>query len=396
MATRRSLFYKHVAQTSPFPMTVEISHAEGMYIYDIDGKSYLDMDSGFCVSSLGHRHPEVVQAIKMQLDKYMHTTVYGEHIQSPQVEFATLLSETLANKLDCIFYANGGAEAVEIAMKLARKHKNRYKIVSCKNAYHGSTLGAESLRSDIAYTSSFVPAVPGVSHIQYNNEEDINQIDHTTACVILEPIQAEAGVILPQNDYLQKIRKRCNETGALMILDEIQTGFGRTGHLFAFQKYNVEPDVLLIAKGMGGGMPIAACMSNIEIMKSLSDNPWLGHINTFGGHPVTTAAALANLNVLLKEDLIDQAEVKGKILSDKLRQLSFVKEVRNAGLMMAVALKDKNLLQPIVDGLREHGAIVDYFLFNEDSFRVAPPLIISENEIKLFIEKLILVHEKLE
>jgi acetylornithine/succinyldiaminopimelate/putrescine aminotransferase len=366
-------------------MVVEVAHAEGMRIYDTNGKSYLDMDSGFCVSSLGHRHPAIVKAVKDQVDKYMHTTVYGEHIQSPQVEFATLLAITLQSKLDCIYYANGGAEAVEIAMKLSRKYTNRNNIISCRNAYHGSTLGAESLRSDISYTSSFVPTVPGISHINFNDENDLLKIDERTACVILEPVQAEAGVIVPKDDYLNKVRMRCDEVGALMVLDEIQTGFGRTGYMFAHQRYKIEPDIMLIAKGMGGGMPIAGCVANVDVMKSLSDNPWLGHINTFGGHPVTTAAALANLNVLLNETYISDAEEKGKKIASMLSSHSKIKEVRQVGLLLGVSLHDKSLLPSLVDGLREKGVLVDYFLFNDESFRVAPPLIIEDKDIEEFI-----------
>jgi acetylornithine/N-succinyldiaminopimelate aminotransferase len=384
MANKRSLFYKHVAQTSPYPMVVEVASAEGIYIYDEAGKSYMDMDSGFCVSSLGHRHPEVVKAIKDQVDKYMHTTVYGEHIQSPQVDFATLLVETLNNKLDCVYYANSGSEAVEIAMKMARKYTNRYEILACKSAYHGSTLGAESLRSDIPYTSAFSPAVPGVSHIQFNNLEDLENITERTACIIMEPVQAEAGVILPKACYLQAVRERCYQTGTLMILDEIQTGFGRTGSLFAYQKYGIEPDVLLIAKAMGGGMPIAATVANLEILKCLSHNPVLGHINTFGGHPVTTAAALANLKVLLRDNYIADADMKGKKLAELLTSHEAIREVRQTGLFLGVQLHDKTRLPDIVDRLRDNGVLVDYFLFNEDSFRIAPPLIITYKEIEKF------------
>jgi acetylornithine/N-succinyldiaminopimelate aminotransferase len=386
MATKRSLFYNHVAQTSPSPMVVEVSHADGIYIYDMDGRAYMDMDSGFCVSSLGHRHPAVVQAVKNQVDKYMHTTVYGEHIQSPQVEFAKLLADTLDNKLNCIYYATGGAESVEIAMKVARKYTNRYEIIACKNAYHGSTIGAESLRSDIVYTSAFSPSVPGVRHIRFNDMSDLEYITEKTACIILEPVQAEAGVILPENNYLQAVRNRCDETGTLMILDEIQTGFGRTGSLFAFQKFGIEPDILLIAKAMGGGMPIAAAVAPRSILQCLSNNPELGHINTFGGHPVTTAAALANLKVLLEENFISDADEKGKLLAKLLSSHSVIKEVRQVGLMLGVVLHDKSKLSAVVDGLRDHGVLVDYFLFNDDSFRVAPPLIITERDIYTFWE----------
>jgi acetylornithine/N-succinyldiaminopimelate aminotransferase len=390
MPSKKSLFLKHVAQTSRFPMIVEIERAEGMYIYDVNGKAYLDMDSGFSVSSLGHRHPNVITAITSQLDKYLHTTVYGEHIQSPQVEYATLLANTLNCHLTSLYYANGGAEAVEIAMKCARKFTNRYEIFSCKNAYHGSTLGAESLRSDLDYTSSFVPAVPGIRHLRFNNVEDLYKITTKTACVILEPIQAEAGIISPKDDYLGKLRAKCDETGTLLVFDEIQTGFGRTGKLFAFQKYSAIPDILLIAKAMGGGMPIAGMLTSTEIVEALCENPSLGHINTFGGHPICVSAALATLKTLLSSDFIGEVERKQNLLIEGLQSLKF-KSIRADGLFMGVQIEDKTKLSLIVDGLREQGVLVDYFLFNDDSFRIAPPLIIEDEHIQLFIEKLKLV-----
>jgi acetylornithine/N-succinyldiaminopimelate aminotransferase len=380
MPSKRDLFLKHVAQTSRFPMTIEVEKAEGMYIFDTNGKSYMDLDSGFSVSSLGHRHPVIVEAIKTQVDKYLHTTVYGEHIQSPQVDFATLLASTLGSPFSSVYYTNAGSEAVEVAMKVARKHTSRYEIVSCKNAYHGSTLGAESLRSDYDYTSSFMPAVPGVSHITFNNFSDLKNITKKTAAIIFEPVQAEAGVIVPQYNFLQAVRDRCNETGTLMILDEIQTGFGRTGYLFAFQKYEVMPDLVLMAKAMGGGMPVGAVVSSNEILDRLCEDPSLGHINTFGGHPVCIAAANANLRFLLDSDLISKVAAKEKLFHKLLIHPS-IKEVRSSGLLMSVSLNDKTKLTPMVDGLKQAGYIVDYFLFNDDSFRIAPPLIISEGEI---------------
>jgi acetylornithine/N-succinyldiaminopimelate aminotransferase len=380
MPSKRDLFLKHVAQTSRFPMTIEVEKAEGMYIFDTNGKSYMDLDSGFSVSSLGHRHPVIVEAIKTQVDKYLHTTVYGEHIQSPQVDFAALLASTLGSPFSSVYYTNAGSEAVEVAMKVARKHTSRYEIISCKNAYHGSTLGAESLRSDYDYTSSFMPAVPGISHITFNNFTDLKNITKKTAAIIFEPVQAEAGVIVPQNNFLQAVRDRCNETGTLMILDEIQTGFGRTGYLFAFQKYAVIPDLVLMAKAMGGGMPVGAVVSSNEILDRLCEDPSLGHINTFGGHPVCIAAANANLRFLLDSDLISKVAAKEKLFHKLLIHPS-IKEVRSSGLLMSVSLNDKTKLTPMVDGLKQAGYIVDYFLFNDDSFRIAPPLIISEKEI---------------
>ncbi|MFM2393504.1 MAG: hypothetical protein RLZZ546_1486 [Bacteroidota bacterium] len=380
MISKRQLFLNHVAQTSPFPMTVEVVHAEGMYITDSHGKKYMDLDSGFSVSSLGHRHPSIVNAIKTQLDLYLHTTVYGEHIQSPQVDFAHRLSTILSNNLDCIYFTTGGSEAVEIAMKLSRKFTKRFEIICCKNAYHGSTLGAESLRSDTDYTSSFMPSVPGIHHISFNEHVHLKKINKNTAGVILEVVQAEAGVQVPDPTYLYNLRKRCDEVGALLIFDEIQTGFGRTGHLFAFQKYEVTPDILLMAKAMGGGMPLGACMSSKSILSTLSINPILGHINTFGGHPLCVAAACEVLKILSETPYIDQVSKKEKLFHLHLKH-PLIKEIRSSGLLMACNLADKNILSEVVHRLKENGLIVDFFLFNDESFRIAPPLIITDEEI---------------
>lgn len=380
MFSKRQLFLQHVAQTSDFPMCLEVSHASGMYIYGTDGKKYLDFDSGISVSSVGHCHPAVVNAVKMQAETYMHTMVYGEHIQAPQVEYATLLSEVLNNGLNSVYYVNSGSEAVETAIKLARKARGRYEIISCANAYHGSTIAAESLRSDTAFTKHFVPTMPGVRHIRFNNETDLAKITNNTACVILEPVQAEAGIIVPENDYLQKVRTRCQQTGTLMILDEIQTGFGRTGEMFAHQKYGITPDILLIAKGMGGGMPIGGVVASTDLMMHFARNPALGHITTFGGHPVCVAAALATIKLLLHESHIAEIAKKEVLLKSLLKH-DMIKEVRSSGLMMAVEIRDPSLLTPLIDRVISDGVLIDYFLFNASSFRIAPPLIITDQEI---------------
>jgi len=380
MPSIRELFLQHVAQTSEMPLMLEIERAEGMYLYSPDGKKYLDLNSGISVSSLGHRHPNVIKAIKEQLDKYLHTMVYGEHIHAPQVKYAQLLSENLNNGLDSVYYLNSGSEAVEGALKLARKYTGRYKIVACSNAYHGSTIGSESLRSDDSFTRSFMPGVPGVFHVDFNNEEQLAQIDDETACIILEPVQAEGGVIPPTNDYLKKVRDRCTAVGALMILDEIQTGFGRTGYLFAHKKYNVVPDVLLIAKSMGGGMPVSAFVAPKKIMMSLARKPMLGHITTFGGHPVCVAAAYATLKTIIDEQIYKDVLQKEKLIRSKLKH-PIIKEIRSSGLMMAVELTRRKYLKHVVNFTIENGAVVDYFLFNSTSFRLAPPLIISEDQI---------------
>ena len=360
---------------------LEVDRAEGMYIYSTDGKRYLDLNSGISVSSLGHRHPAVVTAIKEQADKYMHTMVYGEHIHSPQVQFAKLLSDTLDNGLDSVYYLNGGTEAVEAAMKLARKHTGRYEIVACRNAYHGSTMGSESLRSDDEFTRAFLPGIPGVRHIDFNDLSQLEAICCRTACVVIEPVQAESGVNPPIGNYLQQVRERCSYVGALMVLDEIQTGFGRTGHLFAHKKYDIVPDIMLIGKSMGGGMPISAFVARKELMLSLAKKPMLGHITTFGGHPVCVAAAHASLQVLTDTSIVSEVLAKEALIKELL-QHPIIKEVRSSGLMMAVELTKRKYLKHVVSKTIEGGALIDYFLFNDTSFRLAPPLIIDEAQIK--------------
>ncbi len=380
MSAYRRLFLDHVAQTSEMPMIIEVESASGVYIYDVDGKAYLDFDSGIAVSSLGHCHPEVVAAVQQQVATYMHTMVYGEHIQVPQVAYATLLSSVLNNGLDAVYFVNSGAEAVEGAIKLARKATGRIEIISCAGAYHGSTIGAESLRSDYDFTRHFFPTLPGVRHIAFNNEADLDKITTKTACIVLEPVQAEGGIIVPENDYLQKVRQRCDQTGTLLILDEIQTGFGRTGHMFAHQKYGITPDILLIAKGMGGGMPIGAFVAARRLMSHFTKNPSLGHITTFGGHPVCVAAALATLNIMMSENIIPLVLAKEALIRNLLVH-PLIKEVRSSGLMMGVELTRPDLLSHVIDTCRDRGLLTDYFLFNQASFRIAPPLIISEDEI---------------
>lgn len=377
----RKLYLDHVAQTSEISMCLEVSRAEGMYIYGVGDKKYLDFNSGISVSSLGHCHPAVVEAVQKQAATYMHTMVYGEHIQAPQVEYATLLAKVLDNGLDSTYFVNCGTEAVEAALKLARKYTQRTEIISCSKAYHGSTVAAESLRSDYDFSRTFFPTIPGVRHIDFNDAGQLAKITDKTACVILEPVQAEGGIIPPTNDYLQKVRKKCTETGTLMILDEIQTGFGRTGYMFAHQKYGITPDILLIAKAMGGGMPIGALVSNKEMMMSLARNPMLGHITTFGGHPVCVAAAQATLHILHEGPYICEVFNKEKLLHALLVH-PLIKEVRSSGLMMGVELVRAELLTPLIDAVIAKGVLIDYFLFNNASFRIAPPLIISEDQIR--------------
>ncbi len=379
--TQRQLFLQHVAQTSDTPLGLEIDRAEGMFLYDTSGKAYLDLIAGIGVSSLGHRHSKIVEAIKNQLDRYLHTMVYGEFVLSPQVQLAQLLTQHLPAQLNSVYFVNSGTEATEGAMKLAKRYTNRAEIISCKRAYHGSTQGAASLMYPKDFTQAYHPLLPGVHHIEYNDVNDLKNITKKTAAVIIEPVQAEWGIRQPVNDYLIKLREKCNETGTLLIFDEIQTGYGRTGSLWAFEQYQVVPDVLLLAKGMGGGMPIGAFIASRDLMQSLTNQPVLGHITTFGGHPVSCAAALATLRTLLESDLIVQVQKK-EILFRQLLQHSAIKEVRSAGLMMAVELPNFNFVKAVIHICLEKGVLTDWFLFNSHALRIAPPLIIEEVHIR--------------
>ena len=381
MLSKRDLYINHVTQTSTFSMMLDVERAEGLYIYSGDGKRYLDLNSGISVSSLGHRHPKVVKAIKDQVDTHMHTMVYGEHIQSPQTQYAELLTKHLGHGLDNVYLLNSGSEAVEVAVKIAKRYTDKYEIIAAAGAYHGSTVAAESLRSDLDFTSAFRPSMPGIKHIRFNSHEDLKKITCRTACVIMELVQAESGVITPDQKWLKAIRTKCKHTNTLLILDEIQTGFGRTGHLFAHQKYHIQPDILTIGKAMGGGMPISACVAPKEIMHCIADKPTLGHITTFGGHPVCTASALATLQTLLDDKIIEGVLAKEKLIKSLL-QHNIIAEVRSSGMMMAVELKRRKFLKHVVNAAQEGGALVDYFLFNDKSFRLAPPLIITEDQIR--------------
>ena len=383
MISNRQLFLRHLAQTSPEPLSLEIDRAEGMYMYDTHGKKYLDLISGISVSNLGHRHPAVVSAIKDQTDKYLHTLVYGEFILSPQIELAKLLSEHLPENLNSCYFVNSGTEATEGAIKLAKRYTGRPYIVAMKNSYHGSTNGSLSLMSDEYFTQAFRPLLPGIKHIEFNNFDDLEKIDDQCAAVIVETVRAEVGIEKAENNYLKALKEKCAEQGTLLILDEIQCGCGRTGSLFAFEHYNIVPDILLLAKGFGGGMPIGAFISSLEIMKSLTHDPVLGHITTFGGHPVSAAAALANLKTLIeeKEILIDTVKRKEELFH-KLLIHKEIKEIRSSGLMMAVQLENFEKVQKTIKNCIEEGVITDWFLFNSSALRIAPPLIIKEEEIK--------------
>lgn len=389
MPSLRELYKKSVGQTSEFSLCLEVERAEGCYIYTTDGKSYVDFNSGISVSSLGHCNPVIQDAITRQANKHLHTMVYGEHVQESQVKLAQLLTQQLDPKLSVVYYLLTGSEAVETAMKLARKATGRAEIISAKLSYHGSTLGAESLRSDIEYKMHFAPVVPGVRHIAFNKEEDLTQITEKTACVLIEPVQAERGVYPPKRDYLSKVEARCKETGTLFILDEIQTGFGRTGSLFAHQKYGVTPDVMCIGKAMGGGLPLSAVVSSPELMSSLVKYPALGHITTFGGHPLSCATGHASLNYILTSGLLDSVKAKSETLYTRLSAHPIVEEVRRSGMLMAVEVTKRKYLKHVVNQAMELGVIVDYFLFNDKSFRLAPPLVIDMETLELGLSRLL-------
>ena len=381
MLNNRQLFLRHMAPTSGFPLMLEIERSEGVYLIDSQGKKMMDLISGIGVSNIGHRHPNVLKAIQEQLDKYLHTMVYGEYVLAPQVQLAELMASQLPESLDSIYFVNSGSEATEGAMKLAKRVTGRAEIIACYKAYHGSTQGAASLMNPTEFTQAFHPLLPGIEHIEFNDQADLEKISTKTAAVIMETVQGEWGVRKPKACYLRALRERCNETGTMLIFDEIQAGYGRTGSLWAFEKYGVIPDVLLLAKGMGGGMPIGAFVSSTEYMQHLSVDPILGHITTFGGHPVNCAAAYACLNTILDEKLTEGVRDK-EILFRTLLKHPMIKELRTAGLMMAMELDNFDTVQKVINFCLENGLIVDWFLFNNWSVRLAPPLIISEKEIR--------------
>jgi len=393
--TLRELFFKHVAQTSPSPFGLEINRAEGVFLYGTDGRKILDLVSGVAVSNVGHANREVIDAVVRQAESHMHLMVYGEVIQAPQVEHATLLTSLLPESLNSVYYVNSGSEANEAAIKLAKRVTGRGEIVSCFNCYHGSTQGVMSLMTDEELKRSFRPLIPGVSHIRFNSKEDLLLINRRTAAVIIEPVQGEAGIIPPEPGYLEALRKKCDEVGALLIFDEIQTGFGRCGRLFAFQKYGIIPDIITLAKALGGGMPLGALVASGELMEKWQYNPALGHITTFGGHPVSCAAALASLRVLLREGWIDKVEEKSERFAGKIRKHPIVKEVRSSGLLMAVELGSPGAGERAVRLLLEEDVMTDWFLSSDTAFRIAPPLCISEDEIDFAVEKILRVLDKM-
>jgi len=381
MLSNKQLFLLNTAQTSDFPRLLEVDRAEGCYIIDTQGKQYLDLVSGFAVSNLGHRHPKVIEAIKNQLDKYLHVTVYGEYIQAPQVKFAEKLASVLPETLSSVYFTNSGAEACEGALKLAKRFTNRSQIIAFHQSYHGSTHGALSVMGNEEYKQAYRPLLPDIHFIKLNQLSDLELITEQTAAVILEAIQGEAGVRVPDLDYIIALRKKCNETGTLLIFDEIQTGFGRTGKLFAFEHFGIVPDILLLAKGMGGGMPIGAFIASKPIMDVLKDNPILGHITTFGGHPVSCAAGLATLEAILAENLIASVPAKEELFKKHLSHPK-IHETRGKGLMLSIQLDSFKQVEEVSKRCVAKGVIIDWFLHCDKAMRIAPPLIITEKEIE--------------
>lgn len=375
------VFLNNLAQTTPHPFKIPIERAEGVYLFDPEGKAYMDLISGIGVSNLGHRHPHVVEAIKRQVDKHLHVMVYGEFIQSVSNELARKLTSLLPKNLNCCYFVNSGTEANEGALKLAKRFTGRTEIVAFKKSYHGSTQGSLSVSGNETKKQPFRPLLPDVRFIEFNKAEDLDKITRRTACVIMETIQGDAGVRIPSRDYMKALRKKCTDTGTLLILDEIQCGMGRTGRLFAFEHFDIVPDVLTLAKAFGGGLPIGTFVAGKEIMSSLSHDPILGHITTFGGNPVCCASALANLEAMINEGVVGLVEEKGKLFESLLKDPA-IKSMRRIGMMFALDFDSADRVQRIVENALQEGVICFWFLSCPDSFRIAPPLTISEAEIQ--------------
>jgi acetylornithine/succinyldiaminopimelate/putrescine aminotransferase len=383
----RQLFLQHVAQTSPKPIGVEIVSASGVYLYDTMGKQYIDGISGFSVANIGHSHPLVVKAVQEQASAYMHTIVYGEFIEQPQVAYAKLLTDHLPPTLNCVYFTNSGAEATEGAMKLAKRITARTKIITAKNAYHGSTQGALSVMGDEYYKQSFRPLLPDTFQYAYNSQDLVDAIDSHTACVILETVQAESGITIPDKNWLQAVRKKCDIHCVLLILDEIQAGFGRTGSLWAFEQMEIVPDILLLGKALGGGMPLGAFIADKKMMQTLTYDPVLGHITTFGGHPVSCAAGKAAFDVLLREKWLIEVKEKGLYLKNKLQHPA-IKNIQGKGLWLSLQFESPEFVQQLAHQCVENGLITDWFLFAPDRLRMAPPLCISYKELDELIKVL--------
>lgn len=374
-------FLKYQGQTTPHPLAIEISHANGSYIYDANGKKMLDFVAGVSANSLGHNHPKVTNAIKNQLDSYMHVMVYGEFIQKPQLELCKALAKTLPENLSSVYIVNSGTEATEGALKLAKRFTGRDEMIAAKNSYHGNTQGAMSVCGAEQQNRAFRPLVPGIKFIEFNNEADLAKITTKTAGVILETIQGGAGFIEPQNNYLTKVKQRCEEVGALLILDEIQTGIGRTGKFWGFENYNVIPDIIITGKGLGGGMPIGAFIASFEIMNCLKENPKLGHITTFGGHPVIASAGLATVKEITESNLIEETLRKEKLIRGKFKNNTAIKEIRGRGLMLALLVGSPEIASKVILNCLDKGLILFWLLFEGSAIRITPPLTISDKEI---------------
>lgn len=382
MISNRQLFLSYNAQTTEMPLLIEIERAEGVYMYGPNGEKYLDLISGIGVSNIGHRNREVINAINEQAEKYLHLMVYGEYVQSPQVQLANELCNMLPESLDSVYLANSGAEAIEGAMKLAKRVTGKYKIMACKNSYHGSTQGALSIMGNEEYKDAFRPLLPGINFIEFGNIEDIDKIDKSYAAVVIECVQGESGINLASKEYWQKLRKKCDDNCCLLILDEIQSGMGRTGKYFAFEHYNFVPDVLVLAKALGAGLPIGAFVANRKLMHTFTNNPILGHITTFGGHPLSCAAALAGMKFLKESNLVQEIERKHQLFKTLLVHKS-IKEIRGIGFMLAIQLESFEFNKKVIDLCIENGVITDWFLHCTDAMRIAPPLIISDDEIRI-------------
>ncbi|MCB0502963.1 MAG: aspartate aminotransferase family protein [Bacteroidetes bacterium] len=380
MISQRQLFLNNVAQTSDMPLMLEIERGEGVYLFDLQGNQYIDLIAGISVSNVGHCHPKVVEAVQKQSALYMHTMVYGEFVLSPQAELAAYITTLLPENLDNVYFVNSGTEATEGAMKLAKRFTRKKEIISFRNAYHGSTQGALSILGDEYFKQNYRPLLPYTTLINYNDFDDLLKITDQTAAVFMEVVQAEAGVIVPTEGYLKAIRERCNATGTLLVFDEIQTGCGRTGTMFGFEQSGVLPDILLLAKGLGGGMPIGAIVTSKEIMSVIKDNPILGHITTFGGHPVCCAAALASIKVIHESNILKSIQEKEQLFLSQLQHPKIIK-INSAGLMMAMYLNNFDEVQKVIQHCLANGLITDWFLFANNCIRIAPPLIITENQI---------------
>ena len=383
----RQLFQQHVAQTSPAPIGIEIVKASGNYLYGADGKSYLDLIGGISVCNIGHCHPVVVEAIKKQAEQFLHVMVYGEVVQSPQVKFAEMLAQHLPVNLDCVYFTNSGSEATDGALKLARRFTGRTDVICCNNSYHGHTLGALSVMGDEYWRNAFRPLLPGVWHYDYNDDALIDAINEQTSCVLIETIQAEAGVRGPRQEWIQNLRKKCTDTGTLLIFDEIQCGFGRTGKLWGFEHYSIVPEIVLLGKALGGGMPLGAFVASRDIMGTLTNNPVLGHITTFGGHPVCCAAGMAALKVLLEEKMIEAVPAKEQLFRELLKHPA-IKDISSKGLLMALDMGDAAIAQKVLAKCLENGLFSDWFLFAPACIRIAPPLTITATEIRKACEVL--------